>query len=415
MNVGTAAKGENHSMWGEDVFPKLSWWKRHKVESAHVMVVGCGALGNEVLKNLALFGVGHLLLVDHDHVEQSNLTRSVLFNADDARNCRAKVDAASRSLHAINPNVEVTVIKADVCTEVGLGLIRRMDVVVGCLDNRKARYMLNRLCMRAGVPWVDGGIKGLEGVAKVFVPGMNCYACTMEPGAWKELKRSMSCRDLIKQDLGAERVPTTPVVASVIGAVQAQEAMKLIHKEEIRQGALTSLCGKMFYYEGQHLTSRLIEHRGWDDDCPVHEKWDPITTHSTLTCRHTLAEAMELLGEHLGDCDIEIVLRNQAWVDYIEQKNDDSKVDVMLPESKVAQFLTDVKGMKLEEADGFYQHEFRILGADFPYGGMTLQQLGIPDMDVLHVRTGKGEHFVELACTDSAAQTEHNQERTKEQ
>jgi adenylyltransferase/sulfurtransferase len=205
------------------------------------------------------------------------------------------------------------------------------------------------------------------------------------------------------------------VVASVIGAVQAQEAMKLKHKEEIRQGMLTSLCGKMFYYEGQHLTSRLIEHRGWDDDCPVHEKWDPITTHSTLTCRHTLAEAMELLGEHLGDCDIEIVLRNQAWVDYIEQKNDDSKVDVMLPESKVAQFLTDVKGMKLEEADGFYQHEFRILGADFPYGGMTLQQLGIPDMDVLHVRTGKGEHFVELACTDSAAQTEHNQERTKEQ
>ena len=78
---------------------------------------------------------------------------------------------------------------------------------------------------------MDGGIKGMEGVAKVFIPGKNCYACTMEPGAWKELKRNMSCRELIKQDVEAQRVPTTPVVASVIGAVQAQETMKLLHEE----------------------------------------------------------------------------------------------------------------------------------------------------------------------------------------
>ena len=50
--------------WGADIFPKLSWFKQEKVSSAHIMVVGCGALGNEVLKNLALFGVGNLVLVD---------------------------------------------------------------------------------------------------------------------------------------------------------------------------------------------------------------------------------------------------------------------------------------------------------------------------------------------------------------
>lgn len=397
MKTDNTILEEAHVGWGEDIFPKLSWWKQHKVSAARVMVVGCGALGNEVAKNLALFGVGHLWLVDFDKVEYSNLTRSVLFTLEDAGEACHKAYAAARALRRLNPNVEVMPLVADIGTEVGLGLIRRMDAVVGCLDNRKARYLLNRLCMRAGVPWVDGGIKGMEGVAKVFIPGKNCYACTMEPGAWKELKRNMSCRELIKQDVEAQRVPTTPVVASVIGAVQAQETMKLLHEEETRHGELTSLCGKMFYYEGQHLTSRLIEHRGWDDDCPVHDKWEPITVHPTLTFRHTLEEALSLLEEYLGERGARIVLRNQSWVDYVEQRSDGRKVQVMLPESKVARFITDVLELEQDEAEGFYQHEFRVIGADFPYGSMTLQQLGVPDMDVLHVRTDNGEHFVELA------------------
>ena len=415
MKTDNTRLEEAHMGWGEDIFPRLSWWKQHKVSGARVMVVGCGALGNEVAKNLALFGVGHLWLVDFDRVEYSNLTRSVLFTQEDAGEACHKVHAAAHAIKRLNPHVEVMPLVADICTEVGLGLIRRMDAVVGCLDNRKARYMLNRLCMRAGVPWVDGGIKGMEGVAKVFVPGKNCYACTMEPGAWKELKRNVSCRELVKQDVEARRVPTTPVVASVIGAVQAQEAMKLIHGEETLRGELTSLCGKMFYYEGQHLTSRLIEHRGWDDDCPVHDKWEPITVHPTLTFRHTLQEALKLLEGHLGGRGTRIVLRNQAWVDYIEKRSDGRKVQVMLPESKVARFLTDALGLEPDEIEGSCQHEFRVIGTDFPYGNLTLQQLGIPDMDVLHVRTDNGEHFVELAPADSMVQEKQDKDRAEEQ
>ena len=380
--------------WGEDIFPKLSWWKRQKVHNARIMVVGCGALGNEVLKNLALLGAGHLVLVDYDRVEHSNLTRSILFTSEDARCGVPKVEAAKRSIMSINPNVEVTALNADIGTDVGLGLIRRMDAVVACVDNRKARYLLNRLCMRAGVPWVDGGMEGMEGVAKVFAPGKNCYACTMEPSAWKELKRSMSCRTLLKRDEEAQRVPTTPVVASVIGAVQAQEVLKLIHKEETERGELTSLCGRMYYYEGQHLTSRLIEHRGWDDDCPVHERWEPVVEHSGLTNRNTLTEALTVLERMLGEGATEIVLRNQSWVDFVERRSNGEKIQVMQPESKVVLYIKDRLGEVY--ADEYYQHEFRMLDIDFPYANLTLQQLGIPDMDILHVRTMEGEHFVEL-------------------
>ena len=70
---------------GADLYPRLSWFKQDRLRAANVMVVGCGALGNEVLKNLALFGVGHLVVVDFDVVEPSNLTRSILFNRADAQ------------------------------------------------------------------------------------------------------------------------------------------------------------------------------------------------------------------------------------------------------------------------------------------------------------------------------------------
>lgn len=71
---------ENHKYeWGEGVFTLLSWFKKDKVKNAKVLVAGAGALGNEVVKDLALFGVGHIYVVDFDQIEISNLTRSVLF------------------------------------------------------------------------------------------------------------------------------------------------------------------------------------------------------------------------------------------------------------------------------------------------------------------------------------------------
>lgn len=74
----------NSYEWGEGVYTLLSWFKKDKVKNAKVLVAGAGALGNEVIKNLALFGIGHIFVVDFDKIEISNLTRSVLFREDDA-------------------------------------------------------------------------------------------------------------------------------------------------------------------------------------------------------------------------------------------------------------------------------------------------------------------------------------------
>ena len=386
--------------WGADIFPKLSWFKQEKVSSAHIMVVGCGALGNEVLKNLALFGVGNLVLVDFDRVEFSNLTRSILFSSDDAAKNRYKVDSAAESIKRINPNINVTCVVGDISCQVGLGLIRKMNAVVGCLDNRWARYKLNRLCMRAGVPWVDGGINELEGVAKVFIPGQNCYACTLDPAALEDLKRSTSCAVAIKRNEESGRVPTTPIVASIIGAVQAQEAMKLIHKEELASGNLTSLCGKMFCYDGASMTVRLVSHQAWDEDCPVHEHWAPITP-SSLTNLNTVDDVFTWLKEHLAVENAEIVLRNQSFVDFIEDRATGEKYEVMLPETQIPAFIENDEVLCSKPMGQFYQHTIRGINEDFKYKNLTLKQLGIPEQDVLHVRDER-EFYVELGSTPNS-------------
>ena len=390
QDIETVTLGE----WGADIYPKLSWFKQKKVSSAHVMVVGCGALGNEVIKNLALFGVGNLVLVDFDEVEYSNLTRSILFTSDDASTNRYKVEAAAESIKKINPNINVTTIVGDISHNVGLGLIRKMNVVVGCLDNRWARYTLNRLCMRAGVPWVDGGINALEGVAKVFIPGKNCYACTLEPSALAELKKHTSCAVAIKRNIESGRVPTTPVVASIIGAVQAQEAMKLIHNEELASGELTSLCGKMFCYDGASMTVRLVSHQAWDNDCPVHEEWSPVVE-SPLTNNSTVEELFSWLKEKFSTSDAELVLRNQAFVDFIEDRTTGNKYNIMLPEAEVPAFMENNKELSGIPMGQFYQHTIRNINNDSQYKGLTLKQLGIPEQDVIYIR-GNKEVYIEL-------------------
>ena len=154
----------------------IAWWDQEKLAQARVLVVGAGALGNEVLKNLALMGLGHIYIVDFDQIEESNLTRSVLFRRNDCG--RSKAEAAASALKDLNPDLEILALHADILTDLGLGMVAEMDVVMGCLDNREARLWLNRMCWKTGTPWIDGGIQEINGVVKVFVPPDSaCYEC----------------------------------------------------------------------------------------------------------------------------------------------------------------------------------------------------------------------------------------------
>ena len=370
-------------------------FRQEEVSNARIMVVGCGALGNEVLKNLILLGVRHLVVVDFDRVEKDNLSRSVLFTKDDADAGRYKVDAVVQRLRQMAPETEVIPICGDIAYDVGLGLIRQMNVLIGCVDNRWARYCINRHAMRAGIPWVDGAIDTLEGTARVFRPGENCYACNLGPEGLRDMARRMSCAGMIRRNIEAGKAPTTSIAASVIGAVEVQEAMKLLHPQELQEGEQTSLCGKMFYYEGQHLTTRLVGFKAYDDDCAVHDRWEPVRK-LPLTVAMTVEETLRVLQTSLQARQVNVSLTDDCFVDYVVRRDNDRRYEVMQPGRQVAACIEQHGELSGLPFSGMYQHEWRDIDATFPYQWLTLAGLGVPRQAVLNVATEQGTYYVEI-------------------
>jgi molybdopterin/thiamine biosynthesis adenylyltransferase/DNA-binding transcriptional regulator YhcF (GntR family) len=285
-------------------FNLISWWERDKVEKASVMVVGAGALGNEVIKNMALMGVGNLFIVDFDTIEMANLSRSVLFRESDTG--RPKSEVAAARAKELNPQVHVQYLHGDVTTQLGLGLIRRMDVVVGCLDNREARLAINRFAYWMNKPWVDGAIQEFLGLVRVFIPGQGaCFECTLTELARRDLSVRYSCPLLARENILLGKVPTTPTIASILGSMQAQEALKLIH-------GLPVAAGKVTHYNGMTNEMHTTAYRT-RDDCESHWTYGEITELPLKAGNSSMNDLLKIVQADLGkdailELDQELIL-----------------------------------------------------------------------------------------------------------
>lgn len=365
------------------------------------MVVGCGALGNEVLKNLALMKVGNLVIVDFDNVEADNLQLSVLFSEIVDSVGKPKVEIVAQAIKKVNPEIKLTIINGDISADVGLGLIREMDVVIGCVDNRWARYCINRLCLRAGIPWIDGGISELEGIVRIFEPGKNCYSCSLSNEDLDDMKRRFSCAGNIRRALKTESAPTTPLVASIIGAIQVQEALKLIHNKNTDSPHFETLSEKMLVYDGKHLTFSIVGLSAFDDECSVHEEWRPVIK-SSISSKTTIGEALSLTRIQLGAYSSTLMLRNDCFVDFIYDKDTDEKYRVMLPGRKVEKFINQSPLLNKKPVSSYSQNEIRMFHRDSEYLDMTLEEIGIPEHDILNMKCGiKGlyrerDYYIEI-------------------
>lgn len=384
--------------WGDGVFTLLSWFRKDKVKNAKVLVAGAGALGNEVVKDLALFGVGHIYVVDFDRIEISNLTRSVLFREEDAYNHAFKADIVAQRAMEINPQIKVTPIVGNLFSEVGFGLYRTVDVIIGCLDSRIARYLLNRLAMRAGKSWIDGSIENLTGAVKVYTPGVSCYECGLSREEFNNIMLRTGCADVVRTQSSAGRVATTPISASIIGAMQVQEAMKMIHLEDGEESTqFKTLQGKMLRYEGMTNMMNIYRYASWKKNCPSHEQWNQVVESLELSAQMTVKEAMKVLKKQLKVKVLEINMRNNKFVDKIISDNPEKEFDVMIPESKLDSYISENAELKkLSYRTLFHKSFYENIDKDFPYKDLSLQQIGIPPFDVIQVSTDKGQFFVEL-------------------
>lgn len=309
----------------QGTFDFISWWEREKVRNARVMVVGAGALGNEVIKNLALMGVGHLFIVDFDNIEAANLSRSVLFRPSD--NKRSKAEVAAARAKSINPEIHVQYLNGDATTAVGLGIFRRMDAIIGCLDNREARLAINRFCYWVNKPWVDGAIQELLGLMRVFVPGQGaCYECTLTEQSLRDLSLRYSCPLLARQNILLGKVPTTPTIASIIGGMQSQEALKLIHGLPVESGKVVHFNGMT---NDMHTTA-YVPHA----DCESHWTYGAITELPARAERTTLEDLLRVARADLGaEAVIEL---DQELIISLECSTCHTKEDILRPLEEVS-------------------------------------------------------------------------------
>jgi molybdopterin/thiamine biosynthesis adenylyltransferase len=297
-----------------DTLRLISWWQQEKVAKAKAMVVGAGALGNEILKNLALVGIGHILIIDFDIVEAANLTRSVLFRAEDIGKLKAEV--AAQRLKELNPDVKVACICGDITTDVGLGVFRSMDIVLVGVDNFGARIFVNRACFKVGTPWINGGIQELVGEFHIYIPGKGaCYECNLPTEAYQEIKRRLSCL-LPIEEVEQGRVPTTPTIASIVGGLQVQEALKLIHGHEVTGGS-----GLVF----NGLTNEYLPANfPLNERCLNHNPLESVSTTGSGAADITFGELLNMAEQKLGagaviHLDFDLVFRATCSCGYNEQ------------------------------------------------------------------------------------------------
>lgn len=368
----------------EDRYDRLKligWWDQDRLKAARVLVVGAGALGNEVVKNLVLVGVGNLLIVDFDRIELSNLSRAVFFR--DEHCGRPKATVVAEMARQLNPDCRVVGLLADVTADIGLGLVRDMDVVIGCVDNREARLWINRMCWKVGVPWVDGGIQEISGVAKTYCPPDGaCYECTMTENDFRLMQLRYSCPLLKREDLQQGKVPTAPTIASLVGALQAQEALKLIHGREVGKG-----IGLIFNGDANHFYRTTFPRR---DDCLAHESYDDVI-HSPLTSSATARDVFEWSEQHLGLVAESLELDRDFLIEF-RCENCGQSAAVGQCTNKISHREAPCPrclNVRVPQTTSCIERGDRL--ADYP-----LAQLGIPTRDIIRMRCSGGVSFIEL-------------------
>jgi adenylyltransferase/sulfurtransferase len=362
----------------------IAWWDQDKLAGAKVLVVGAGALGNEVLKNLALLGIGQIYVVDFDEIEQSNLTRSVLFRQRDCG--RPKAEAAAEAIRDMNPDTTIYPMMANIITDVGLGLFRDVDVVIGCLDNREARLWVNRQCWKVNTPWIDGGIQEINGVVKVFAPPNSaCYECAMTENDYRLINLRYSCPLLRQEDLLAGKVPTAPTISSIIAGMQVQEALKLIHGMPVESGVACVFNGvtNQFYKTAFQRREDCLSHETYPEAIELPLSADANTAADLFAL---LRKSRELEGSMTLSLDRDFVVDIRCTIC-------DTQARIMKPLQAVGTDQAKCSECG-ETAKPTLEHS---VSSDSALASEKLASLAVAPYDIVRVETNVGEQFVFLA------------------
>jgi len=214
--------------------------------SPRILVVGAGALGCAAARTLAQDRSVRITLVDDDRVELSNLQRQVLYGNSDIG--RLKVEAAAAHLAGdFDADVQVAAVRFD--SERGPGLVAASDLVLDATDDPPTKFLIGRLCVAAGVPYVYGGVARTGGQWMMVDPGNSaCLECAFPASS---LPASSERAD--ETAAGCSALGILAPVAGVVGAMQALCALSFLRRPE------RATTGRLHVYELTGVRSRHVD------------------------------------------------------------------------------------------------------------------------------------------------------------
>ena len=230
------------------MLPQIDIAGQEKLLASRVLIIGMGGLGSPIAMYLAAAGIGHLVLVDDDIVELSNLQRQIAHGNTDIG--LSKVESAKQTVQLLNPEIKVTTYAERLDAQKLCDEITAADIVIDGTDNFTTRFALNEYCVKNKTPLVSGAAIRMEGQVSVFnkTPDSPCYRCLYKDEG--ELDTSCSTNGVL-----------SPVVG-IIGSVQATEAIKVLL--DIGE----TLDGKLLVLDALHMEWRTLKLKK-DPSCPV--------------------------------------------------------------------------------------------------------------------------------------------------
>ncbi|MDV0445645.1 Molybdopterin-synthase adenylyltransferase [Methanimicrococcus sp. At1] len=228
---------------------------QQKLADASVFIAGAGGLGSPAATYLAAAGVGKIVLLDCDTVDQTNLNRQFLHHESDVG--RKKAESGADKLKAMNSEIQVDSICGLLTKENVEKLIGDCQIIVDALDNDQTRGLLAAFAVRTKRPYFHAAVSGFRGQLASFYPEDGpCYFCAF-PEAESEAYET--------NETNESKKPVFPIVgaaAGIIGSMQANEIIKYI------TGAGKNNAGKLFIWDGLTNCFSTIDVEK-DPDCPV--------------------------------------------------------------------------------------------------------------------------------------------------
>ena len=339
-------------------------WKQQNLAEARVIIFGMGALGNEVARILAMSGVGSLLLCDPDRVEESNLSRTLLFRQSDIGNL--KVEAAAAALKEFNPGIEVETRSQPLIHGVGLGEIRDAKLVISCLDSRSARLQLTGRCQLVKTPYIDGGTHPWGGEVRPYLdPDGPCYGCSLSPEERSVTDVPWSCLDTRPEASVGAAVPSSALVGTWMGTIAIDFLM-----------GMACPSGSLKIDSSRGTTVVIPQER--DPECPLHTSVDFVTK-IDVGFQDTIEKLRSVLPESAVPLAWEPVqkLVECSHCDFQEIRWGLPAVD-LCPQCQ--SFLRPRTTIELDDVPGY----------------IKLAQLGIPPREILAVRMTNNWEWFEL-------------------